>query len=78
VDNPWIAAARFLGIGWFIVICVGGGALGGRWIGQQLGYEAVFTLVGVCLGLTLAGFGVYESYLTIKKSQEKDNGKKEK
>ena len=78
MENPWIAAARFVGIGWFIVLCIGGGTFGGRWVGQQAGNEPIFTLVGLGLGVAIAVYGVYESYLTIKKSQENDSNKKEK
>ncbi len=78
MENPWIIAARFIGIGWLIVLCVVGGVVGGRWIGQQIGNEALLTIVGLVLGLTLAGYAVYESYLRILKSQEIDNDKEEK
>ena len=78
MKDAWITAARFLGIGWFIVLCIVGGVFGGRWIGQQVGNEVVFSLLGLAVGVTLAGFGVYESYQLIKKSEKKDNGKEEK
>ena len=78
MENPWIAAARFLGIGWLIVLCILGGLLGGRWIGQQLDNEAVFTMLGLGVGMIMGGYGIYASYLVIKKSQENDNGEKEK
>ncbi len=78
MENPWIAAARFLGIGWLIVLCIFGGLLGGRWVGQQVGSEAVCTMVGLGVGMVLGGYGIYASYLVIKKSQEGNNGEKEK
>ena len=37
--------------------------LGGRWVGHRLdtgGSEAIFTLLGVGLGLIVAFFGVYD------------------
>lgn len=73
MENPWVTAARFIGIGWFIVLCIGGCVVGGRWIGQQVGHESVFILIGLLIGLTLAGYGVYESYMRVLKSQENDN-----
>jgi len=76
VENPWIAAARFLGIGWFIVLCIVGGVFGGRWIGQQVGHEVVFSLLGLVAGVGLAGFGVYQSYTLLKKAEEKDEEEK--
>ena len=76
MENPWTAAARFLGIGWFIVVCIVGGVFGGRWVGQQLGNEVVFSLLGLVLGVMLAGYGVYESYSLLKKSEEKEKEEK--
>ncbi|NQT71680.1 MAG: AtpZ/AtpI family protein [Chloroflexi bacterium] len=78
MNDAWITAARFLGIGWFIAVCIVGGVFGGRWVGQQAGNEVVFSLLGLAVGVMLAGYGVYESYLLIKKSENKDNGKEEK
>ncbi|MBT4511829.1 MAG: hypothetical protein HOC20_06435 [Chloroflexi bacterium] len=76
MENPWTAAARFLGIGWFIVVCIVGGVFGGRWVGQQLGNEVFFSLLGLVLGVMLAGYGVYESYSLLKKSEEKEKEEK--
>jgi hypothetical protein len=55
-----------------------GGVFGGRWVGQQAGNDVVFILLGLAVGVMLAGYGVYESYALIKKSENKDNGKEEK
>ena len=76
MENPWIAAARFLGIGWFIVMCIVGGVFGGRWVGQQFGNELIFSLVGLVVGISLAGYGVYQSYSLLKKSEEKEKEEK--
>ena len=76
MENPWIAAARFLGIGWFIVICIVGGVFGGRWVGQQLDNVVVFSLLGLVLGVMLAGYGVYQSYSLLKKSEENEKEEK--
>jgi hypothetical protein len=56
------AAFRFVGIGWYIGICILGGTLGGRWIGQQIdggGVEVILTIVGLMLGLIVAFYGTY-------------------
>ena len=56
------AAFRFVGIGWYIGICILGGTLGGRWIGQQIGgggVQVILTIVGLMLGLTVAFYGTY-------------------
>ncbi len=76
MENPWIAAARFLGIGWFIVLCIVGGVFGGRWIGQQVGNEVLFSLLGLVAGVMLAGYGVYQSYSLLKKAEENEKEEK--
>ena len=76
MENPWIAAARFLGIGWFIVLCIVGGVFGGRWIGQEVGNEVLCSLLGLVAGVMLAGYGVYQSYSLLKKAEENDKEEK--
>ena len=54
MGQRWAAAFRFIGIGWYIGICILGGALGGRWIGQRLdggSGEVILTIVGLFIGL---------------------------
>jgi len=56
------AVFRLIGIGWYIGICVAGFAFAGRWLGQKLdgsGTEAILTIVGLLLGLTVAFYGTY-------------------
>jgi hypothetical protein len=56
------AVFRLIGVGWYIGICVAGGAFGGRWLGQRLdgsGTEAILTIVGLFLGLIIAFYGTY-------------------
>lgn len=56
------AVFQFIGIGWYIGICVAGGAFGGRWIGQKIDgstTEAIATLLGLLLGLIVAFYGTY-------------------
>jgi hypothetical protein len=62
MGQRWAAAFRFIGIGWYIGICILGGALGGRWIGQKLNgdsSEIILTIVGLFLGLFVAFYGTY-------------------
>ena len=62
MGKRWADALRFVGIGWYVGICILLGILGGRWLGQKLafgGSEAIFTILGLCLGLLLAFFGIY-------------------
>ncbi|MCX5999823.1 MAG: AtpZ/AtpI family protein [Chloroflexi bacterium] len=71
--DKWILAARFIGIGWYLAICVGGGIWGGVWLDNKLGTSLVFTLVGLFLGLGLAVIGMYQMISPlIKEQQRKD------
>ena len=62
MGNRWAAVFRFIGIGWYIGICILLGALGGRWLGQKLdggSGEIILTIVGLFLGLIVAFYGTY-------------------
>ena len=50
---------RLLGVGWYVGICIGVGALCGVWIDGHFGFTPVSTLVGVFVGLTAAVAGMY-------------------
>ena len=51
---------RLIGIGWYVAICIGGGALGGWWLDGRLGLEVpAFTLSGLGLGIILAAVGMF-------------------
>lgn len=69
---------RFVGIGWYIAVCILLGVLGGRWLGQKLdgsSSEAIFIILGLCLGLVVAFLGVYRMLRLIM--SEKQNNDKE-
>ena len=69
---------RFVGIGWYIAVCILAGVLGGRWLGQKLdgsSSEAIFLILGLCLGLVVAFLGVYRMLKPIM--SEKQNNDKE-
>jgi ATP synthase protein I len=46
-------------VGTEIAVCVGGGYYVGDRIGRFVGYETVCSLLGVLLGLTVGGIGVF-------------------
>ena len=52
-------ALRLLGIGWFVAICIGGGAWGGVWLDGRFGVSPVLTLVGLGAGIALAVVGMF-------------------
>ena len=51
--------ARLLGVGWYVAICIVGGVWGGVWLDEKLGTNPLFLLIGLMLGLVIAGAGVY-------------------
>ena len=62
MGKRWAEVFRFVGIGWYIAVCIILGILGGRWVSQKLdgsGSEAIFILLGLGLGLIVAFLGVY-------------------
>ena len=52
-------ALRLLGIGWFVAICIGGGAVAGLWLDGRFGVSPALTLVGLSAGIALAVFGMF-------------------
>lgn len=77
MGKRWADVIRFVGIGWYIAICILLGFLGGRWLGQKLdgnSTEIIFTLLGVGLGLIVAFYGVYRMVKTIAANNQ-DTGK---
>ena len=59
MGRKWAALLRFVGVGWYIGLCVLLGTLGGRWLGQKLDSEVFFTILGVIVGVFVASLGVY-------------------
>ena len=53
------SVARLLGVGWYVAICIVGGVWGGVWLDEKLGTSPLFLLIGLMLGLVIAGAGVY-------------------
>jgi len=56
---------RLAGIGWYVAICISGGVIGGFLLDDLLDVSPVFTLLGLCLGLALAIFGMYRMLMAV-------------
>ena len=56
---------RLVGIGWYVAICIGGGAFGGLWLDSKLDLNPVLTLVGLVVGIALAVVGMYRMLLAV-------------
>jgi hypothetical protein len=71
------AAARLVGIGFYVGICIALGVLGGRELDKALDTGKVFTLVGLGVGLVCALWGLVRQLLdvleVINRGQEKGN-----
>lgn len=59
----WEGAARLVGLGWYVGICIVLGLLGGFWLDGKFGTKPLLTIVGLVLGLALAVYGVYRMIL---------------
>lgn len=49
---------RLAGFGWFVAVSIAGGAIAGVWLDRQLDTPPVFVLVGLVLGVAVAGLGL--------------------
>ena len=56
---------RLVGIGWYVAICIGGGAAVGLWIDGKLDLNPAFTLLGLGLGIALAILGMYRMLMAV-------------
>ena len=57
-----ILAFQLIGIGWFVAVCLIGGALIGKWISGFFTFsksEPVFLVVGLLFGIFTAGWGTF-------------------
>ncbi len=57
--EKWGPAARLIGLGFFVVFCLVGGAFGGLWLDQRFNTQPKLMLTGLVIGLILACWGVY-------------------
>lgn len=70
--SRWVAALRLTGVGFFIGACILLGTLAGWWLG---GKKPLFMIVGLVVGLMVAGFGVYQMLRPlISNKGDKENG----
>ena len=58
-------ALRLLGIGWFVAMCIGGGAVGGLLLDRQLDSGPILTMVGLGVGIAVAVVGMYRMLMAV-------------
>ena len=72
--SRWEAAARLVGVGFYIGGCIFLGVIGGRWLDTRLGTEPIWIIAGLILGVILAFYGVYRMLLPLMgNSQDKES-----
>ena len=70
--SRWIPALKLTGVGFFIGICIAGGAFAGWKLGSQ---KPLFMIMGLLTGLVIAFIGVYQMIRPlINNRQDKENG----
>jgi ATP synthase protein I len=55
----WEAALRFVGVGWYIGLCIFLGVWGGFKLDEKFHTKPALMIVGLILGVALAFYGVY-------------------
>ena len=70
--SRWVEAMRLVGVGFYIGVCI----VGGTWLGWWLsGGNPVFIIIGLVVGLAVAGVGVYQMLRPLMSSKkDKENG----
>ena len=64
------AALRLIGVGWFIGISILLGVVAGLWLDNKYDTKPLFVIIGLVLGLIVAGYGVYRMLLPLISNQQ--------
>ncbi len=65
-----VLVLRLLGIGWYVALCIGGGASLGLLLDGRLGVSPLFTLAGIFLGIGVAVIGMYRMLMAVLRTRE--------
>jgi F0F1-type ATP synthase assembly protein I len=63
--SRWQAAARLVGVGFFIAGSIVLGVVVGLWLDTRLNTRPVLIIVGLILGIIVAFYGVYQMLLPL-------------
>ncbi len=58
--KKWQYALQLTGMGFYVGICIVLGVVVGRWLDSRFETSPLLVLVGLFVGLLLAGYGVYQ------------------
>ena len=67
----WQAAMRLIGVGWYVGFSILGGILAGLWLDGKFSSKPLFIILGLLLGLAVAGYGVYKMLIQVENSKDK-------
>ena len=65
---------QLTGIGWYIVLTIAGGVVGGWWLDNLWVTNPVFTLIGLGAGIIVAVAGMYRMLMEVIASGPDDKG----
>jgi len=74
----WAGALRFVGLGWYVALCIVAGVVGGFFLDKWLGTIPIFTLLGVLLGTAAAFYGLYKMVLPLLTGSDSEKHWKDK
>ena len=66
---------RLTGIGWYVAVCIAGGAVLGYWADGRFNMRPALTIVGLVVGITAAFSGMISMLRAVLAAQD-GNGKK--
>ena len=67
-----LGALQLIGLGWYVVLCITFGILGGLWLDKALGLVPLFTLIGLFIGLGATYYGVYRMVLSATRDEKNE------
>lgn len=75
MQQGWQSAFKVLGIGWYVVIAIVLGLLGGSWLDGKLNTRPFFTIAGLIIGIAVAVYGAYQMFIPFirNKPDKKDS-----
>jgi F0F1-type ATP synthase assembly protein I len=65
-------------LGWYVVVCILVGVLGGLWLDRRLGILPLFTLLGVLMGSLVAFWGIYRMVMPLMREKRNNSESEEK
>jgi F0F1-type ATP synthase assembly protein I len=77
---PWLPMMSLMGMGFYIAIAIVLGIWGGHWLDAKFNTGPLWLIIGLILGIAVAGLGVYNMLKPIIENAKKteNNSKKDK